>query len=278
MLNEPPDPQRRRVHPLERPPEPPPEQQHQGQQVMLHIPYVKPYMTWLLIGINVLIFAAGWASPELQRTFFLNGANNQTEVLINGEYLRLFYAMFLHAGIAHIFFNMYSLYVIGSTVEGLFGHLRFAIIYLVGGLTGSILSVLFNGPAVNSVGASGAVFAIFGAEIVYLYHHRKLLGARGREQLRTLLIFAAMNFGIGILSSLDPGGVSIDNWGHIGGFIGGAALTWYIGPIFLLKRHPTREGAFLADDVNPLHNRYQAVALYISLLLVLLIAATFILR
>jgi rhomboid protease GluP len=278
MLNEPPDQQRRRVHPLERPPEPPPEHHREEQQVMLHIPYVKPYLTWLLIAVNVLIFVAGQFSDSIGLMLFREGANNQTEVLVNGEYLRLFFAMFLHAGIAHIFFNMYSLYIIGSTVEGLFGHVRFAIIYLVGGLTGSILSVLFNGPDVRSVGASGAVFAIFGAEIIYLYHHRKLLGARGREQLRTLLIFAGMNFAIGILSSLNLGGVSIDNWGHIGGFIGGIVLTWYIGPVFLLKRHPTREGAFLADDINPLRNRYQIISLYVAVLLMLLIGATFFVR
>lgn len=278
MLNEPPDHQRRRVHPLERPPEPPPEHHREEQQVMLHIPYVKPYTTWVLIAINLLVFIIGQLSPELNQALLVNGANNQTQVLVNGEYLRLLYAMFLHAGLAHIFFNMYSLYVIGATVEGLFGHVRFILIYLIGGLTGSVLSVIFNGPQVNSVGASGAVFAIFGAEIVYLYHHRKLLGANGRQQLRTLLIFAGMNFAIGILSSLNLGAVSIDNWGHIGGFIGGIALTWYIGPVFLLKRHPTREGAFLADDVNPLRSRYQVISLYVAVLLALLIAATFFVR
>src|SRR5690606_30425031 len=114
------------------------------------------------------------------------------EVLVQGQYHRLFTAMFLHAGLLHIFFNMYALYLFGSILEPLFGHLRFIIIYLLGGLTGSVLSVVLGDPnppfaqmvfAGASVGASGAVFAIFGAEMVFIYRHRALLGERGRAQL-----------------------------------------------------------------------------------------------
>lgn len=279
MLNEPPDHERRRLHPLERPIEPSPQQpRRDDQQVMLHIPFVKPYFIWGIIVINVVIFAIGEFSPTLGFNFIFYGANNQVAVLIDGEYLRLFSAMFLHGSLPHVFFNMYSLYAIGSSVEGLFGHTRLALIYVLGGLTGSLLSVLFNGPMVVSVGASGAVFAVFGAEIIYVYQHRKLLGDNGRRQLRQLLIFAGINFAFGLLSSLNLGAVSIDNWAHIGGFLGGAFLTWYIGPLFLLRRHPQREGAFLAEDANPLRKSYQAVSLYTAALLGLLIAASLIMR
>ncbi|HEX2620572.1 MAG TPA: rhomboid family intramembrane serine protease [Phototrophicaceae bacterium] len=277
MLNEPPDHQRR-VHPLERPPQTPAEHQPEEQQVMLHIPFVKPYIMWGLIAVNVLIYVIGWLIPRVGNDFLFYGANNQTAVLIDGEYVRLLYAMFLHASPAHVFFNMYALYAIGSSVEGLFGHARFIIIYLLGGLTGSLLSILLNGPDVMSVGASGAVFAIFGAEIVYVYQHRKLLGERGRSRLRSLLIIAGMNFALGLATSLNLGGVIIDNWGHVGGFLGGILLTWYIGPLFLLRRHPQREGAFLAEDANPLIKNYQVVSLYSAALIGILIVATLIMR
>ncbi|MBC8098600.1 MAG: rhomboid family intramembrane serine protease [Armatimonadetes bacterium] len=281
MLNEPQDHQPQRVHPLERAPQavdPAEVRDEQQQQVMLHIPVVKPYVTIALIVVNLIIFAVGQFSATLGQRFILDGANNQLRVIVDGEYLRLLFAMFLHGSLSHIFINMYSLYVIGSTLESLFGHVRFALIYFLGGLTGSIVSVLFNPPMVNSVGASGAVFAIFGAQLVYLYQHRKLLGAGGRRQFRNLLVIAVMNLAVGILSSLGAGTVRIDNWGHIGGLIGGVALTWYIGPLFLLRRHPQREGAFLAEDVNPLAKRSSVISVYSALLIAILIAATFVMR
>lgn len=280
MLNEPPEERPRKLHPLERPPQQPPdtnendENAPRRQQVMLHIPFVRPHITFALIGINVLIFILGIISPQLNAELMANGANNHYSVLVAGEYLRLVTAMFLHAGIAHIFFNMYALMFVGSTVEGLFGHARFAIIYFFGGLTGSIASVVFNNAFIYSVGASGAVFALFGAELIYLYQHRKLLGASGRQRLQSVIMVSVMNLAIGLLSAASPGGIRIDNWGHIGGFFGGIVLTWYIGPLLLPKAHPEREGALTVDDVNPLRNRYQTVSLFIAAQLAVLIAAT----
>lgn len=277
MLNEPPDHQRR-VHPLERQPDPVSEtQQAQPEQrVMLHIPVVQPYITYLLIAINVLVFVVGEFNPSMGSAFVENGANNQVLVLADGEYLRLLYAMFLHAGFAHVFFNMYALFAIGASVERMFGHVRFGLIYLLGGLTGSILSVVLNGPRIYSVGASGAVFAIFGAQIIYLYQHRKLLGENGWRELRSLLFYAGLNLLIGLTSALSPGGVNIDNWGHIGGLAGGVILTWFTGPVFLLRQHPRHDGAFLAEDANPLRRSYQVYFLFTAALLAMLIAATLI--
>jgi rhomboid protease GluP len=276
MLNEPPR-EKRSVHPLERKPEPPsPEQleQQRQQRVSLRIPYVQPVITFVLIIINIVIFAAGEFSPQLNETLLLNGVNNQTAVLLDREYQRLLFSMFLHASLVHVIANMYSLYIVGAAVERMFGHARFFIIYLLGGLTGSVLSVVFNGPDTFSVGASGAVFAIFGANIVFIYVHRRLLGARGRAQLRTMLIFAALNFGVGVLSAVTPGGINIDNWAHLGGFLGGIILAWFLGPQLILRAHPDHPGEFQAEDVNPLARRATILPLYIAGLLVLLILAT----
>jgi rhomboid protease GluP len=281
MLNDPP-PEKRR-HPLEAPPSQKPEgEEAPRQRVTLHIPVVRPIVTYTLIAVNVAIYLlAFFVVPDSTlNTLYEQGASNRIEVLRFGEYHRLFTAMFLHSGPLplHIFFNMYALWIIGRTVEGFFGHLRFALIYFLGGLTGSLLSVLFNGPQVFSVGASGAVFAIFGAEIIYIYQHRKLLGPMAQAQLRQLIVIAGLNFFIGITSSLDPGGVNIDNWGHVGGFIGGLILTWYIGPVFIFKRHPTNPGALAADDSNPIERRVQFLAIYISALLAVLLVASILAR
>ncbi len=276
MLSEPPR-DKRSVHPLERKPEPPsesPEPQEQRQRISLRIPYVQPIITLVLIALNILIFAAGMLSPQLDRSLLLNGVNNQVSVLLDREYQRLLFSMFLHASLVHVIANMYSLYVVGASVERMFGHARFFLIYLLGGLSGSVLSVVFNGPNVFSVGASGAVFAIFGAEIVFIYQHRRLLGARGQAQLRTMLIFAAMNFGIGILSAVSPSGINIDNWAHLGGFLGGLILVWFLGPELILRAHPQHPGEFQAEDINPLSRRATVLPLYVAGLLALLIIAT----
>jgi rhomboid protease GluP len=282
MLNEPPE-SKRKQHPLERPqpPAPSPEESSspKRQQVTLHIPIVKPWITFGLIAVNLAIFILTYVSPDMNYALLNDGANNQRLVLVDGEYMRLLTSMFLHGGIAHIIMNMYALYIIGGNVEGLFGHARFAWIYFLGGLSGSLASVIFGGPFVYSVGASGAVFAIFGAEMIYLYQHRKLLGANAQRQLQSLVLVAVLNLAVGFLGATSrETGAQIDNWGHIGGFIGGLVLTWYIGPFFLPRKHPEREDALVVEDINPLSKRYQTLSLYAAALLTILIAASLIAR
>ncbi len=269
----------RRVHPLEREPrpaaphpEPPP-----SQRAVLHIRTVRPYITYGLIVVNVLIFIIGFFDPVREMQMFLNGANNRDLVLVDGEFYRLFTSMFLHASLPHVVFNMFSLYIIGTNLEAIYGHVRFGVIYLLGGLTGALLSTLLSD--VYSVGASGAVFAVFGGQIVFLYRHRKLLGRAGQAQMRQMVLIAVMNFIVGIASSFSTQGVSIDNWAHIGGFVGGLILAAYIGSHYLLERYHTgAPNEFMAVDINPLKGRMQNVMIYTSGLLSVLIVATFLAR
>lgn len=288
MFNDPP-PERRKQHPLEQePPQRPPESgapRPVQQQLTLHIPSVKPNVTYILIAINIAVFLIRATSPQLDEQIFLWGANHQPDVLVSGELHRLLTSMFLHASIftargdyalqytIHIIFNMYLLYVVGRQIEQLFGHVRFALIYLLGGLAGSVLSAVLGGADVYSVGASGAVFAILAAEFVYLYQHRKLLGARGRAQMQSLIIMAVMNLLFGALTGVVGASIRVDNWAHIGGLIGGLALTWAIGPIFIVRRHPQQPNALIGEDINPLKKRYWAVSLYAIVLMVILIVA-----
>lgn len=290
-MNESPPPRRR--HPLEVGPQPPPQQPGQGAapprpRVILSAEAVRPVVVMALIAVNLAIFAIGFLLPDVGDWLFLNGASRAHEVLVKGEYYRLFTAMFLHAGLLHIFFNMYALYLFGSILEPVFGHLRFAIIYLLGGLTGSVLSVLLGDPNPSalaimmfsgaSVGASGAVFAIFGAEMVFLYRHRELLGERGKAQLRSLLMLLALNLLIGIASTAPGTAVNIDNWAHLGGLAGGLILTWLIGPRFVLYADPLRPGLLVARD-ETLTNRRESLAVVYALGLVgALLIATFLAR
>lgn len=292
MLNDPP-PEKRRVHPLEQPPRqtpPSPDEtppQPQRHPVMLHIPSVRPSVTYGLLAVNIAIFVIRALSPTLDEQFFLWGANNQMDVLLDGQFYRLFTSMFLHASIyngagdfalqnsLHLIFNAYILYQVGSSVERLFGHVRFAIIYLLGGLAGSVASAVLGDPRSYSVGASGAVFAIMGAELIYLYQHRKLLGAGGRAQMQSVITFMIINFAFGVLTSFGRGAIRVDNWAHFGGVLGGAALAWFIAPLYIVRRHPEHPNALLGEDINPLKNRYWAVSLFgAGLLLVLIIGRT----
>lgn len=290
MLNDPSSEQKnkrqRRPHPLEQRPEPPakpptnPDDPAPQQRVILHIPVAKPSITYALIAVNVLIFFVVFymLSPRQFNDLYDWGANNRRAVFDYGEFHRLFTSMFLHGGLVHVIFNMYALYAIGQTVERFFGHVRFAIVYFAGGITGSVLSVLLNGSNVTSVGASGAVFAIFGAEMVFLYKHRKLLGEMARWQLRQLIIVAGINFAYGLATTLNTDGVRIDNWGHIGGMLGGLAVSWLICPLLIPRRHPTDAQGLAISDINPLEKSYQSVLAYVSALLIVLIAASYIAR
>lgn len=275
---------KRRPHPLEAPPQGrdsiDPEQ-YRGQRVTLRMPVVPPYAVWVLIAVNSLIYVvANFLLGDTQaRSLYEMAWSNHTRVLADGQYYRLFSAMFLHSDqlILHILFNMYALYIIGVMVERFYGHKRFLIIYFLGGLGGSVLSVLLNAPNVVSVGASGAVFAVFGAQIVFLYNHRKLFGETAKAHLRQAILIAVFNFAIGFINAMDSDGatVNIDNWGHVGGFVGGIALAWFISPVFIPKRHPDQADALTIEDINPLERRYQPVLAYVSVLLMALLVGSF---
>lgn len=279
MLNDP-SPQKR--HPLENAPRPaagPP-----GQQVKLVIPSNRPLVTYMMLAINILIFAVRALSPTLDQNFALFGANNQTLVLVDGEFYRLLTSMFLHASIydalgglvlgssLHLIFNCYLIYTAGANLERLIGSVRYLIIYLLGGVAGSVLSALLGSPNSYSVGASGAVFAIIGAEFMFLYRHRRLLGAQGRAQMRSLASWALINFAFGALSSFSVG-LRIDNWAHLGGLAGGLLLAALIAPYYLPHTDAARPGVLVADDINPLRERLWMVSLYVAVLLVVLIVA-----
>src|SRR5262249_39531497 len=96
----------------------------------------------------------------------------------NGDYYRLVTSMFLHLSPLHILFNGWALLVFGRFVEQSMGRLAFAIVFLVGGLCGSVASYLFSPPIVVSAGASGAIFALFGAFIAYNFRRRQTAMSR----------------------------------------------------------------------------------------------------
>lgn len=185
-----------------------------------------PHLTHALLIINLLVFVAmivyGWIAyrtingTEDLRVLVTFGAK-VNELVALGQVWRLFTAMFLHIGVLHLLFNLYALNALGPLVEGYFGHIRFLIIYLLGGLFGSLASYAFS-PS-PSAGASGAIFALAGATTIYFLRYRENFGARGRAILQNMILVIVINLVFGLSA---PG---IDNWGHMGGLVGGSVLA-----------------------------------------------------
>jgi rhomboid protease GluP len=256
------------------------------QRLSVRLPKVRPVITYALIAINVLIFVVRALSPSLDEQIFEVGANIPRLVLQGGEFYRLLTAMFLHAGIydlggrlvpinaMHLILNMYVLYAVGTQLEGLFGHVRFFLIYLLGGLMASAFSAVLGSADSASVGASGAVFAILGAEFIFLYQHRKLLGARAVAQMRSLVMLAVINFAYGALTSVAGTVFRVDNWGHLGGLLGGLGLAWFLTPALTPKVDPATPGLMRLEDGNPLERRYWVLFAYAVILVVVLTVGT----
>lgn len=147
------------------------------------------------------------------------GANNILLVK-NGEIYRLLTCAFLHVGLIHLVVNMYSLRVIGPSVEGLIGKGKFVFIYLISAISASLMSLVFVDSNIVSVGASGAIFGLMGALLYFGYHYRLYLNDAIKTQIIPVILF---NLIIGFMM---PG---IDNGAHIGGLIGGYLVTMAIG-------------------------------------------------
>lgn len=271
----------KRGHPLDQAPAPRPNsQQPQQQRVAVQLPgTVKtPYVTYGLVAINVLIFLFITVAPQLAAPLFNQTYIAPDAILKNKELYRLFTGMFLHLQMAHLAFNMLALYYIGGNVERMFGHLRFSLIYFLGGLLGSIF-MLFTGS--NGIGASGAVFAIWGAETVFFYQHRALFGEIARMRLRNSFVMMLFNFlfglGVNTLGEASGGGsIRIANEAHLGGLLGGAILTWLISPRFLAQqvKHPQTGQQFIRVlQTNPLKERVSEILFFTCGLAVLILVA-----
>lgn len=179
----------------------------------------KPTITYILIAISTLMFIISGGGYNIEKLLLLGA--NYGPLVKEGEIYRLIACMFLHAGIIHIALNMYSLYIIGPKVEDFFGKWKYLIIYFLSGLSSSLLSIALGTDTV-SVGASGAIFGLFGSLIYFGYSYRGYIGSMIKSQMITIVIYnLLMGFFI-------PG---IDMWGHIGGLIGGLLVASMLGTI-----------------------------------------------
>lgn len=169
-----------------------------------------PVVTYVLIGINLLMFGLQMASPDLDRALAL-----WPPAVADGEMYRLLSSAFLHFGLTHIAFNMLALYFVGPPLELALGRVRFIALYLLSALGGSVLVYLLTFNALTA-GASGAVFGLFGATFV--------VGKRLNMDTRSVLMIIGLNLAFTFVYPL----ISSQNisWqGHIGGLVTGAVVA-----------------------------------------------------
>lgn len=183
-----------------------------------------PVVTILLIAIccfiHLSLFLPGWTEPT-SVTIFNHGGMTYDSVMYKGEFYRLITSFFLHFSLLHLGGNMYVLFSAGKCVERLFGWWRFAGIYLVSGIGGSVATLMF---AENFLcaGASGAVFGVIGAVLGYLLRHHRELPPNERNKLYgSVAWFLVVNTVFALWMNSGSGGMKIGIEAHTGGFITG---------------------------------------------------------
>nr|AIY60652.1 rhomboid protein Hedne_RBL10 [Hedera nepalensis] len=181
-------------------------------------------LTNALFAINVLVYLAQLAT---QGKLMLWGAKINS-LIDKGQLWRLVSSSFLHANMGHLMVNCYSLNSIGPTVEKISGPGRYMAVYIISAIASSAMSYwLCKAPA---VGASGAIFGLVGSYAMFVLRHRNL-NNDGIGDLQHIANVIVLNMGIGLMSK------GIDNWGHLGGLLGGVATSWLIGPAWKYESH-----------------------------------------
>lgn len=193
-----------------------------------HLPHVR--VTQALLAANILVFLATLASGaglwHSSNAVQLAWGANFGPATQDGQWWRLGSALFLHFGVLHLALNMWALWDGGQLVERMYGPWRFAAIYFASGLCGNLLSLVTHGGQAVSGGASGAIFGVYGALIVFLWQARRALHP---HEFRWLfwgaLGFSAATIAFGLLVT------GIDNAAHVGGLVSGLC-----GGTLLLRR------------------------------------------
>lgn len=166
----------------------------------------RPVVTWVLLAAMGAGFVAQLADPRLAGAFGMSGEM----AAYAGQWYRLITAAFLHGGVMHLLFNALALYILGQQVETVLGHARYAALWVLSALGGSVLSLLLAREEL-SVGASGAIFGLFGAVFV--------IGRRLQLDTRFVIGLLAVNL---LITFLVP---NISWTGHIGGLATGLLLA-----------------------------------------------------
>ena len=199
------------------------------------------FVTNIIIAINVLIYlvllilsaSAATGIGQLggvDEGVLINAGGQVNLFVAQGQVWRIFTAMFLHFNLLHIGLNMISLFLIGAAVEVFYGKWRYLTIYLLSGIVGGIATYFFSPPDTLAVGASGAIFGVFGALGVFYIVNRRALGRYGTGAITNWVFWLGLNLVFGFSNS------SIGIVDHIGGLVAGIV----IGALLIPRLRPRR--------------------------------------
>ena len=184
-------------------------------------------LTYTLIAINVLVYLfSAFLSHSIvdmdMETLVHMGALFGPYTIQDGEWWRVFAAMFLHGGLTHILMNMFSLYIVGRAAEIYFDLKSYLGIYLFSGLIGGFASLSMHPESVG-VGASGAIFGLFGALAGFFLAHAEKISAHSKAFMKEFAIIIGINLLIGF--SIPEVDVSAHVGGLFAGMLGGFLVS-----------------------------------------------------
>jgi len=216
-------------------PPPPPEEPETWGQLFgqlargLFIPSRRFLTTPLLIDTCLLIFglmvASGVSASNPTGHELTRWGSNLSDLTLHGQPWRLITCLFVHAGLSHLLLNMFSLWLLGLLVEDRVGPLRLALVYLASGIGGSLASLWWHTGGINSVGASGAIFGLYGLLLVLLVGKKLVLDKSDRRAMLGLVLYLVLS---NLLSGITG---NIDNAAHLGGLATGLFVA---GPLALI--------------------------------------------
>ena len=186
-----------------------------------------PIVSGILVAANVIVYLICTFTGNL---LYNIGELDAAAVLLRGEYGRIIYSMFLHAGIDHLFNNMVILFFLGAMIENVTGHIQFLLIYLLSGIGANICSLLYKVMTMDSmasVGASGAIFGLDGVLLAWILLDRQ---AMPDVTPRRVLLMIVLSLYSGFTAH------NIDNAAHVGGLLTGFLL----GALFCMIRKQKR--------------------------------------
>ena len=219
-----------------------PEEKKQEEVVRFQMIEGKPYVTYFLIVFTACVYIAQRLT-KAQMGYDLPmayGAKMSGYITYMHQYWRLITPIFLHGSFTHILFNMYALLTLGPSLEKYWGHFDFLRLYLICGFCGNVVSHLCA-PQVISVGASTSLFGLITAQAMFIYENRQIL-RNYKKALQNIAFVILLNLLIGL-----SGG--IDNWGHLGGLIGGTLLGYMCGPRIALVYNQQDQKPVLVDTM-----------------------------
>ena len=183
----------------------------------------------LLLDLNLLIYllmsATGVGLFDPSGDQLVRWGSNVSSLTLHGQPWRLLTSVFVHAGMSHLLFNAFSLWLLGTMVEARVGTVRTLTVYLASGVAGSLATLWYHSGGVNSAGASGAIFGLYGFLLLLLISGQMVLNKFDRRAMLGLVVYLVLS---SLLSGLSG---NTDNAAHVGGLLAGGLLA---GPLALL--------------------------------------------